>query len=554
MKKILRVLVVAALLIAIAIPCLAEEHTCDFSGTPVIVDSTCLQTGTMTYTCTVEGCDKTKVEIIAKKDHTWGDPEVGTPATCTKEGKMIQKCKTAGCTATKDAGIIEKTPHTFVKKHLEQAPKCGVDGWTSEEYCSTCNQRYDKVPVPATDKDHDWVREDVNSAKPCLEPSYSVLKCSVCNKIKDGSRIDKALDDHKPGSKTYLDKEAACETPETRYAICSVCGTRLPSEPVENTALQHDWKDYKVIVEPTCTEKGKAQETCSRCGKVRYGEVAVVAHKWGNYEVIKQPSCGVEGKAQETCEVGGEVRYGVIPALEHEYELVETKKAEKCTAGEKKEICKNCGDVKNVYVIEAPEAHDFAANVVIKAATCTEKGLKGTACKVCGVAKEGEKTEEIPALGHKAGEWQTVREASATREGKKVQYCTVCKALLGKKYIPATGSTSTKTSGKTIAFVKGEEVADYAKIDLSKDAITELDLVDAKGAKVGKLVVEVKEGTVTVKYELSAVPTEAFLTFVNEAPSKDITAEKAYEFEKAISVADERAGAAAAYIYVKIEF
>ena len=168
---------------------------------------------------------------------------------------------------------------------------------------------------------------------------------------------------------------------------------------------------------------------------------------------------------------------------------------------------------------------------------------------MCGTP-EG-KGEKIPALGHKAGEWITVRQPSASQEGKMIQKCTVCGAQIGKKYIRATGTT---TAAKTVAYVAGAEVANYAKIDLTVDATTELDLVSANGTKVGKLVVEVKEGKVTVKYELSAVPADAFLTFVAEAPSKDIHAEKEFEFEKAISVADELAGAAAAYIYVEIEY
>ena len=213
-------------------------------------------------------------------------------------------------------------------------------------------------------------------------------------------------------------------------------------------------------------------------------------------------------------------------------------------------ICKVCGDVKETKVLKATEKHKFSAEAkVIKAATCTEDGLKDKVCTVCGTP-EG-KGEKIPALGHKAGEWITVRQPSASQEGKMIQKCTVCGAQIGKKYIRATGTT---TAAKTVAYVAGTEVANYAKIDLTVDATTELDLVSANGTKVGKLVVEVKEGKVTVKYELSAVPADAFLTFVAEAPSKDIHAEKEFEFEKAISVADELAGAAAAYIYVEIEY
>lgn len=561
MKKLLRVLVIAALLVAIAIPCLASgtettaPHVHDFEGWTVVQPSTCIAEGKMTRVCKADGCnlpDNTETKIIAKKDHTWGDPEVGTPATCTKEGEMIQKCKTEGCTATKKAGTIPMVAHKFVKKHLEQAPKCGVDGWTSEEYCSTCNKRYDYVTVPATDKDHDWERILVESKTPCSVPSYTVLKCKTCGKVDESSKKNEELVPHTPSDKTYLETEATCTAPEMRYANCTVCGARLKATANnDKPALGHDWADWKVVEAATCTKKGKSQETCSRCHEVRYGELPVVAHEWVDYKVVTPATCTEKGKAQETCKVGGEVRFGEIAALDHDYEWVETKKVDKCHDGEMQLICKNCKDVKQTEVIKGGEHEWSTEPIVAKKPTCTEKGVKAIACKNCGEIKEGSETEEIPALGHKAGEWVTVRQPSASQEGKMIQKCTVCGTQLGKKYIRATGTT---TAAKTVAYVAGAEVANYAKIDLTVDATTELDLVSANGTKVGKLVVEVKEGKVTVKYELSAVPADAFLTFVTEAPAKDIHAQKEFEFEKAISVADELAGAAAAYIYVEIEY
>lgn len=561
MKKLLRVLVIAALLVAIAIPCLASgtettaPHVHDFEGWTVVQPSTCIAEGKMTRVCKADGCnllDNTETKIIAKKDHTWGDPEVGTPATCTKEGEMIQKCKTEGCTATKKAGTIPMVAHKFVKKHLEQAPKCGVDGWTSEEYCSTCNKRYDYVTVPATDKDHDWERILVESKTPCSVPSYTVLKCKTCGKVDESSKKNEELVPHTPSDKTYLETEATCTAPEMRYANCTVCGARLKATANnDKPALGHDWADWKVVEAATCTKKGKSQETCSRCHEVRYGELPVVAHEWVDYKVVTPATCTEKGKAQETCKVGGEVRFGEIAALGHDYEWVETKKVDKCHDGEMQLICKNCKDVKQTEVIKGGEHEWSTEPIVAKKPTCTEKGVKAIACKNCGEIKEGSETEEIPALGHKAGEWVTVRQPSASQEGKMIQKCTVCGTQLGKKYIRATGTT---TAAKTVAYVAGAEVANYAKIDLTVDATTELDLVSANGTKVGKLVVEVKEGKVTVKYELSAVPADAFLTFVTEAPAKDIHAQKEFEFEKAISVADELAGAAAAYIYVEIEY
>lgn len=559
MKKLLRVLVIAALLVALAIPCLADNettapHVHDF-GNWTVEPSTCIAEGKMTHVCKNDGCnlpDNTETLTIAKKDHTWGDPEVGTPATCTKEGEMIQKCKTEGCTATKKAGTIPMVAHKFVKKHLEQAPKCGVDGWTSEEYCSTCNKRYDYVTVPATDKDHDWDRVTVESKTPCSVPSYTVLKCKTCGKVDESSKKNEELVPHTPSDKTYLETEATCTAPEMRYAKCTVCGARLKATANnDKPALGHDWADWKVVEAATCTKKGKTQETCSRCHEVRYGELPVVAHEWVDYKVVTPATCTEKGKAQETCKVGGEVRFGEIAALGHDYEWVETKKVDKCHDGEMQLICKNCKDVKQTEVIKGGEHEWSTEPIVAKKPTCTEKGVKAIACKNCGEIKEGSETEEIPALGHKAGEWVTVRQPSASQEGKMIQKCTVCGTQLGKKYIRATGTT---TAAKTVAYVAGAEVANYAKIDLTVDATTELDLVSANGTKVGKLVVEVKEGKVTVKYELSAVPADAFLTFVAEAPAKDVHAQKEFEFEKAISVADELAGAAAAYIYVEIEY
>ena len=89
MKKLLRVLVIAALLVAIAIPCLASgtettaPHVHDF-GEWTVEPSTCIAEGKMTRVCKADGCNlpgNSETKTIAKKDHTWGDPEVGTPAT-----------------------------------------------------------------------------------------------------------------------------------------------------------------------------------------------------------------------------------------------------------------------------------------------------------------------------------------------------------------------------------------------------------------------------------------------------------------------------------------
>ena len=337
-------------------------------------------------------------------------------------------------------------------------------------------------------------------------------------------------------------------------ATCTVCKLQTGEIDPNN----HDLKPSAAKA-PTCTEKGSFTVKCTRCDATKVEEVPAKGHVWdedeNHHTNVVEPTCTEKGSYTVTCTVYGcgatETRE--IPAKGHSYVWIVTKEADGCLNGEMSQVCSVCGDVGETQVIEGTGEHTWSDDaIVVKEPTCTEAGQKAVACTKCGTVKEGAEVEEIEALGHEAGEWITVRQPSATQTGKMIQKCTRCGVQLGKKYIRANGTVD--TTAKTVAYVAGEEVANYAKIDLTVDATTELDLVSANGTKVGKLVVEVKEGKVTVKYELSAVPADAFLTFVAEAPAKDIHAQKEFEFEKAISVADELAGAAAAYIYVEIEY
>lgn len=568
MKKILRVLVIAALLIAIAIPCLAADecskggaHDWQFkSSTP----ATCTEAEHITYEC--KKCKQTDTKDGQKAlDHDLtGEVEVTTPATCLSAGIGKTKCQRKGCTYEKTDVVIPKSNDHHARAvragdpDQDKDPTCSEDGYKVTKICDFCGKVMETTPIAKTPgTNHELETKTVNPT--CTEDGYTYDKCKLCGWESAHTKGATKLG-HEGDGVPRVKTPATCEKAQVLAQKCKRCGEFVKETEEfddKNPATGHTWGEWIVDEEATCTKAGKHHRFCETEGcrynnKAQEGTIKAKGHD--TVTVTVPATCASAGTMTTTCKTCGEtIATAVLDKLQHQYVWKTTKEAKACQTGEMVCVCKLCGDVKETRVVEPTADHQFSTDVkVVKAATCTEDGLKGKVCSVCGAVKDG--GEKIPATGHTPGEWELVRKPSATQEGKKIQKCTVCGVQLGKKYIPATGSTSTKTSGKTIAFVKGEEVADYAKIDLSKDAITELDLVDAKGAKVGKLVVEVKEGTVTVKYELSAVPTEAFLTFVNEAPSKDITAEKAYEFEKAISVADELAGAAAAYIYVKIEF
>ena len=599
MKKLLRVFVIAALLVAIAIPCFATAPSTEAPHTHTWVHdaandkaATCTEAEVVAYKCE---CGETRTEKgAAALGHVWGTVTVVTEPDCATDGKGTREC--TRCHA-EDTVTIPATgkhvarPVTDGDNKEGKAPNCTEDGYKVTEICQVCGKvMATEVIAKTPNANHVPTTKEVKST--CTEKGYTQEVCAKCGK-ELGKKTELPLAEHDVDETWREVSPATCSKNQVLGQFCKVCGKaintqkgddklnhKLPTEwtveeeptctekgkkvkaceregcdyvkTEEIPALGHKKTGWIVDVEPTCTEKGKKHRECERCGKIFNADTEIAATGHTEKTVVTEATCTEDGSIVTTCEKCGEVLKTVtLTKTGHDEGVWKvTKEALACADGEMQLTCTKCGAVLDTKAIKATGEHTPSKEaVVLKAATCTEDGLKATVCTVCGAVLGDEET--IPATGHTAGEWITVRQPSASQEGKMIQKCTVCGTQLGKKYIRATGTT---TAAKTVAYVAGEEVANYAKIDLTVDATTELDLVTANGTKVGKLVVEVKEGKVTVKYELSAVPADAFLTFVAEAPAKDIHAEKEFEFEKAISVADELAGAAAAYIYVEIEY
>ena len=560
MKKLLRVLVVAALLLAIAIPCLADgtpstdKPVCTHDYVKVIVKAaTCKEAGQSVEQCTKCGEVKPDSTTVIPKLTTHNKPYVveSQAPTCKAQGYKKYACELCGETWTEWKAVDPKAhPADKIKTGLDLKSDPGIDckhyQYVATSKCELCGEWLDSKKGKAGP--HTLVFVPDNGEANCAREGKSGWQCSVCGEWKDVTIIPKKP--HVKGQRRLVSK-ATCTRPAVYEYWCAneECKHAYMGEFEVGKTIAHTAGKGYVKTPATCTTKGVKAWDCTVCGAEAFytEEIPALNHK--NTEIVNvKPTCTEDGAIIKKCkDCGKELEKNVVPATGHkcaEY----TKDAKDCIPGEKGLKCLVCGATKDVVVIPAPKDHVAGDWKETKAPTCTEKGEEVSKCTVCGKVLN---TREVAAKGHTAGEWVTVRQPSASQEGKMIQKCTVCGAQIGKKYIRATGTT---TAAKTVAYVAGTEVANYAKIDLTVDATTELNLVSANGTKVGKLVVEVKEGKVTVKYELSAVPADAFLTFVAEAPSKDIHAEKEFEFEKAISVADELAGAAAAYIYVEIEY
>lgn len=256
----------------------------------------------------------------------------------------------------------------------------------------------------------------------------------------------------------------------TKAIICTACGETVRTETIP--ALGHTFGEWVVTQEPTCTEKGVEERTCS-CGAKETREIAAKGHTPGEWVVTTAPTCTEKGVETQKCAVcGADIATREIPAKGHTFGEWEIVRDYTCTEdGLKERVCSVCGE-KETEVL--PAAHRLQDAVVVKEPTCTEEGLKEGICSVCGEKA----TETIPALGHAFGEWVVVKEPTETEEGLKERVCSVCgekeTEIIPKLTVDATNPDDTKTPDipKTGAVVAGSALAAFAMLATAGVAAT----------------------------------------------------------------------------------
>lgn len=282
--------------------------------------------------------------------------------------------------------------------------------------CSICGEKSDEIFESGEFNGNNHIRgtyiKDQKEAT-CFEEGYTGdTYCSDCNaKIASGTVIDKNA--HNPasvwstdenyhwkdcqtvGCGNIIDKaahtggEATC----TKKAICSVCGVEYGTVNVD----KHKNTEIRNIVEATCTTDGCTGDTyCKDCGvKISDGAVIPAGHKLDKVDAkaatheadgnIEYYICSVCSKLFKDADATVEIaeQDTVIAKGEHDYGDTYKTNAEN--------HWKECG-CENII---EKAAHVFGDWNVVKEATATEKGAKERVCSVCGYKAE----ESIPAIG-----------------------------------------------------------------------------------------------------------------------------------------------------------
>ena len=235
--------------------------------------------------------------------------------------------------------------------------------------------------------------------------------------------------------------------------------TTEPTEPDDPCKDGHDYSNEIVVKKATCKESGIKQKNCKVCGDTIAEAIPAIGKcEPSDWIYNKQASCETDGEKHQKCKYCGDIlNVEVIPAYGHNYEKVIEPYHSCSTSINTWEECTNCGNIINEVVINAP-GHNYTW-YTISVATCETDGVMLGECSKCedidikATPKTGHNYVNgicVNCTGYNLGgstnptctihsyTWETIVEASCTKEGVCIGTCSVCQDTF-VDYHDATG-------------------------------------------------------------------------------------------------------------------
>lgn len=283
---------------------------------------------------------------------------------------------------------------------------------------------------------------------------------------------------------------------------------------------------------------------------------------WGEWKIDKDPTCTEAGERSRESDKGN-TETEKIPATDHDYQPGKILEEATCTkAGKQEYVCKN--DPAHTKVVEIPALkHDYQPGKILEEATCTKVGKQEFVCKNDPTHKE---IRDIPMLEHKASEWEIVVAPDPEKklDGKRVKRCLVGGEVLVEEVIPYVTTiyfpnNTASTQGLRFRDMKpelGRKWFMFTPVDLSMDGEQIIPIIASNAYYVGKAMVNVADGAVTVTYEFpKAVKVKSeFLTLFADLASVSTVnpaelAEQAFTFGEPINIEEALGGDTKVLLY-----
>lgn len=367
----------------------------------------------LTYKCTWEGCDETRVVLGDGHDYVLHFETIVKP-TCEKDGKLTVTCN--DCSYKADVIIYKLNKNNGKCNPVEidrVEPDCTNKGLITYE-CSECHA----ITTEEIDAlGHDDQLVGVNAEKDCVN-DYKCARCGeeyskhneayidtktveatcqnvgytywICLKCGEhGYDFEQDRLPHTPGEPVKVD--ATCTTPGSLVIKCKVCNAVISqSTEEENPALGHDEGEWVTITAPNCRYEGKAELRCTRCdaaildkdGNVQTKVLPIEAdsHDRVGYEVTTAPTCDLWGEISLHCMLCGKIDNS-INNINHPNDWWEYTPA--VQEGDKTVTLDNGVVILAAFDIR-PVGHKWGDVKETQKMTCVQDGIGSATCEICG--------------------------------------------------------------------------------------------------------------------------------------------------------------------------
>jgi len=312
--------------------------------------------------------------------------------------------------------------HTF-GDWTETKPATTTEEGLKERTCSVCEYTQEEtIPVHTHDvHDEAWKYDDTEHWQ----------ECSCGERLNVATHIYGDWRETKPATET----EAG-----SRERDCTVCDY-VQTETIPMLEHEHNYGDWQ-------KDETQHWKEC-RCGE----KTEVGNHTFGDWTITKEPTTTETGSRERTCSICKYTQTETLPVHTHDvhdeaWKYDETQHWQECSCGEKLNVAN----------------HTYGDWKVTKEATETEAGSKERGCAVC----EYVQVEIIPEIGHEHGihdetwkydktqhwqecscgeklnvanhtygDWKVTKEATETEAGSRERGCAVCE-YVQTEAIPAT--------------------------------------------------------------------------------------------------------------------
>ncbi|MBR4864241.1 MAG: leucine-rich repeat protein [Oscillospiraceae bacterium] len=182
---------------------------------------------------------------------------------------------------------------------------------------------------------------------------------------------------------------------------------------------QHSWGQWTVERETSCDKAGLKVRACTQCDMKEEESIAKVEHQYES--TVTPPTCKDNGYTTHTCKVcKTSYKDSTTPAGTHAFgEWVVVKEATCLEKGSKERGCIAC-DTKETEETDLA-AHTYSDTVTPP--TCTEGGYTTHVCTLCNDTIVDTPTEKT---AHPFSPWQETKAATWFTEGEQQRTCTTC--------------------------------------------------------------------------------------------------------------------------------